>query len=124
MEKEFVPYEQALALKKLRFADYCLGLYSYGSKNTMDMQHVIHTCKASSKLVWMRAPTPTFSQVFRWFREKYELYFNIHRLQHAISTKKEFMLTIDAPLYGGYCESYEEAELACLKKLIEIAKSL
>jgi hypothetical protein len=51
------------------------------------------------------------------------LYFNIHRLEHKIGTKEEFMLTIDAPLRGGYYKTYEEAELVCLEKLIEIAES-
>ena len=123
IENEFIPYEQALALKELGFDEYCLGLYAYASKNTVDMQHVIHTCKASSKLNWMRVPTPTFSQASRWFREKYCLnsfivdsksyswYFNINDMQ-----------TDDVISEVLYFKTYEEAELECLKKLIEIVK--
>jgi hypothetical protein len=60
--------------------------------------------------------------VLRWFREKYCLYFNIHRLPHKIGTKEEFMLTIDSSSVGGYHKTYEQAELECLKKLIRIVK--
>ena len=50
------------------------------------------------------------------------MYFNIHRLQHKIGTKQEFMLIINAPLRGGYYETPEEAEFECLIRLIEIVK--
>jgi hypothetical protein len=124
MEKEFVPYEQALALKELGFDEYCLGLYSYASRNTIDMQHVIHTCKASSKLIWMRVPTPTFSQAFRWFREKYD----IHGLVSYYGKKTWFIEILDykgnqiVQIENNAFNTYEEAELECLKKLIEIVK--
>ena len=129
MEKEFVPYEQALALKELGFDEYCLGLYSYASRNTIDMQHVIHTCKASSKLIWMRVPTPTFSQAFRWFREKY----NEHTIliPYCDSSGKVLSYRFEIVVqdynlddFESECKdyTYEEAELECLKKLIEIIK--
>jgi hypothetical protein len=124
MEKEFVPYEQALTLKELGFDEYCLGLYSYASRNTIDMQHVIHTCKASSKLIWMRVPTPTFSQAFRWFREKYD----IHGLVSYYGKKTWFIEILDykgnqiVQIENNAFNSHEEAELECLKKLIEIVK--
>ncbi len=121
MEKEFIPYEQALALKELGFDDYCLGLYAYASKNTVDMQHVIHTCKASSKLSWMRVPTPTFSQAFRWFRKKYGLSGNIDccdkLCEWNIKSSK-----LDKSIFSNKIQSYEEAELECLKKIIELCK--
>ena len=136
MEKEFIPYEQALALKELGFDEYCLGLYSYASRNTIDMQHVIHTCKASSKLIWMRVPTPTFSQAFRWFREKYELlnnlttHLNPYGEDGALEESYGYRIMFNKD--GWKCDvweelifdSYGEAELACLAKLIEIAKEM
>jgi len=125
MEKDFIPYEQALDLEELGFDDYCLGLYSYASKNTVDMQHVIHTCKASSKVSWMRVPTPTFSQAFRWFREKYGYDVTIKKC-----TPSEYKFEIEQLFVEGNnyyfidfsFDTYEEAEVACLRKLIEIVK--
>jgi hypothetical protein len=125
IEKEFIPYEQALELKELGFNEYCLGLYSYASRNTIDMQHVIHKCKASSKLIWMRVPTPTFSQAFRWFREKYGCEFHIECRKHT-SVKYYEVFLFDgnkSSMVFGKSLKYEEAELECLKKLIEIIKN-
>jgi hypothetical protein len=61
---------------------------------------------------------PTFSQAFRFFREKYKL--------SGIPTHQSYDVW---NLETGECfieeypiESYEEAELACLRHLIEIVK--
>lgn len=57
------------------------------------------------------------AMVFRWFREKYGLYSVIDglegRLYYKITQTNE---------YSKEYNTYEEAELACIKKLIEIVK--
>ena len=104
MEKEFINYEQALALKELQFNEPCLG-FRYIEKNKPE-------------------ESPTYSQAFRWFREKYDLDHYIRKdWQDGVCLGYESIIecedgTID---YGTY-NIYEEAELACLKKLIEIVK--
>jgi hypothetical protein len=126
MEKEFVPYEEALVLKELEFNEWCFGSYVKltETQNTFFMNDVVDEIDRETPLhESLITKAPLYQQAFRWFREKYGLYFNIHRLQHKIGTKEEFMLTIDAPLRGGYYKTHEEAELECLKKLIEIVKN-
>ena len=118
MTKEFVTYEQALALKELGFDEPCFGYWK--SKNWLIQEktrtdgytHADQECSA-----------PTFSQAFRWFREKYGylvspfqnednlFFFEIGRLNSLITE-----------YYSLDCETYEEAELACLRKLIELVK--
>jgi hypothetical protein len=79
---------------------------------------------------WVRAPT--FSQAFRWFREKYNLF---HEINVDKTTEPKFAYTIIeyelAQFFEGFKEDvlaeylyykYEEAELACLEKLIEIVE--
>jgi hypothetical protein len=66
---------------------------------------------------------PTFSQVFRWFREKYNIDVNVQKDSIGI-----YHFNIDTNKYGNWKEpickrNYEEAELECLKKLIEIVKN-
>jgi len=113
MEKEFVPYEQALALKELGFDEPCFSYYynrelSFGARTSYG--EVIEA--------------PTFSQAFRWFREKYRL------RGHVISDYDKFSYQIYGLIdnefnliNGGSVDmEYEEAELECLKKLIEIVK--
>jgi hypothetical protein len=67
-------------------------------------------------------PAPTFSQAFRWFREKYKLSGLIE-----IGTQEYSFLIFDEKTDSREVTSsmngtYEEAELACLRKLIEIVK--
>jgi hypothetical protein len=62
-----------------------------------------------------------WQEAFRWFREKYGLYYKIH----GYSNNTSFVFDIadgDFETYYDECPTYEEAELACLKKLIEIVK--
>ena len=69
---------------------------------------------------------PTFSQTFRWFREKYkiECYVNSYWNEND-SSKRTYYANYN---YGSDIfytttkefETHEEAELECLKKLIEI----
>ena len=121
MEKEFIPYEQALALKELGFDEPCFGEYHYGKLNydkIYNTQTEFHSdlCLA-----------PTFSQCFRWFREKYEMEgitqlakdFTWYRWE--ISQYNEDGKAYVANWYEY--KTYEEAELECLKKLIEIVKN-
>jgi len=125
MEKEFLPYEQALALKELGFDEYCLGLYSYASRHTIDMQHVVHTCKASSKLIWMRVPSPLYQQAFRWFRINKKLEYHVKSDMMGYYTyivDRNIHKTIS--MGSNIFKTYEEAELACLKKLIELCKKV
>ena len=70
-------------------------------------------------------PAPLYQQAFRWFREK-------HKLDYWVRSWWEY----DRTMFIGYealvgkgehCgtyEFYEKAELACLKKLIEIVNKI
>ena len=112
-KNEFVPYEQALELKNLGFQGYTFAIF--GSDGNIALPNEDYPimkeeyCKA-----------PTFSQAFKWFREKYNL-FGCIDLQPA-----HWFVRIDDKIKNHYLlrfETYEEAELACLKKLIELVKT-
>jgi hypothetical protein len=55
---------------------------------------------------------PTFSQAFRWFREKHDLFISIFHYEngYAINDLRRF-------------DTHEEAEVACLTSLIELAEA-
>jgi hypothetical protein len=134
MEKEFIPYEQALALKELGFNEHCLAFYGgdgdskvyYNSLRNGSGDYVPY--KASERHKWFGAPL--YQQAFRWFREKYKLYSHV-RESYSFDNTLEFVTQIN----GSYVnhgifdkpvnrfETHEEAELACLIKLIEIVKN-
>lgn len=69
-----------------------------------------------------KTAAPTFSQAFKFFRDKYKYCSYVKE-----ATKDKYRFNFDKFDNGGYTSeiynSYPEAELACLKKLIEITKS-
>jgi hypothetical protein len=122
MNKEFIPYEQALALKELGFDEPCFGYFYTEDKffeTKIKNSELEEDCSISA---------PTFSQAFRWFREKYDLivcndYGNNEYFYWLISKdEKMFFNNEDEEGNVTTYKTYEEAELECLKKLIEIVK--
>ena len=123
MEKDYIPFELALELKSLGFYEKCS---KYFKNDGTQHPSTINYCYnfRTGDLV----SSPLFSQVFRWFRKKYK---NLHgSIEQTNSYKDEYTVYI---VRFGYIEgnlkdepklfiSYEEAELECLKKLIEIIK--
>ena len=121
MEKEFVPYELALKLKELGFDEPCFGSWWFNPSihklNEEELQII--------KSYYFGLPeycilAPTFSQSFRWFREKHELFCWIEKF-HVDETYIFQIPPANFTKIQGHYITYEEAELACLTKLIEIA---
>jgi hypothetical protein len=126
MDKEFVSYEQALALKELGFDEPCLSYYNNKSKLTFNANNN----PVSKDWLWVGNEclpidmilSPLKQQIFEWFREKYGLYHIIHCPIKDVSV---FTITgFDIPSVHSDVElkSYKEAENACIDKLIELAK--
>jgi hypothetical protein len=117
MEKEFVPYELALELKQLGFDERCLGGYSTSTKKLEFYSRPLITGDSFT------VDAPTFTQTFRWFREKYGLLCYIRKVgkSYWYNIDAEDGSTLDDQFEGRF-DTYEEAELACLQKLIEIVK--
>ena len=123
MNKEFIPYEEALTLKELGFDEDVCGYFGKGNKLfivTPEYNDVIKLLKA-----------PLYQQAFRWFREEHGIDALIEpRWKHPDADKKYCVEIIDPDdksdfrtdddIHHTDFETHEEAELACLKKLIEI----
>ena len=118
--KDFTLYPEALELKQLGYPQN--GYFAWYGHDGLhyDSEYI------EEDFTYACCAAPTYSQAFRWFREKYKLKCciiplvceqgysdlyesRIHQEKHSISR------------IGNY-KIYEEAELACLKKLIEIVK--
>jgi len=129
MEKEFVPYELSLELKQLGFDEPCFAYYSYDGDYILGIDEVrfdtISTYDQNSNLSKdsNACSAPLYQQAFRWFREKYKVRFFIE--SGMSSNWGEFFKVIfpDGEQRGMSYTTYEEAELACLQKLIEIVKT-
>lgn len=127
MNKEFIPYEQALELEKLGFNETCFGrwlIIKEMEASTGEVKLQIGVIKEDYDKDQFYAPL--YQQAFRWFREKYNYcyfirgnnydgyYYDIDNLGML-----RYKIEIDNRLTW---KTYEEAELECLKKLIEIIK--
>jgi hypothetical protein len=119
MEKEFIPYEQALALKDLGFDEECLAGYDIDT-NELFIGYEYNQQTFNDDF-YIKAPL--YQQAFRWFSENYKL-----RGLIEIGTQEYSFLIFDEKtdsrcITSSMNGTYQEAELACLKKLIEIVKN-
>lgn len=115
MEKEFIPYELALELKGLGFDEPC-----FATIDQTDYLHINGTKKLPrGSMMYDTIDCPTFSQVFRWFREKYDCNHTIQRNKKYVGIAYSSVVNYSIDEF----DTYEEAELECLKKLIEIVKN-
>ena len=130
MEKDFIPYEEALALKELGFDEPCFAVYF----NTTQQLYFDKYINEFNKDV--RTLAPTFSQAFRWIRKKYWytalILCDSFQIVMQLSTSKtldsktgEYIANYSTQTYHKEegLKSYDESELACLKQLIEISKN-
>ena len=134
MESLFINYDQALALKELHFDEPCLAIFTNRYTNGETYPKAVGQHEGSNisgdknsdfdgQSFWY-VTAPTFSQAFKFFRDKYRLdgkpeyflndwyCFIINDMEGKDTSRRLFT----------EFTSYEEAELQCLKKLIEIAK--
>jgi hypothetical protein len=117
MKKEFIPYEQALALKELGFKEKCAAHYL--GDDDIELKWEIYRNLSINTNNCVQAPT--YSQAFRFFREKYNFRYSIGDTyivvcQTPISTYHTTQLLQDNA-------SYEDAELATIKFFIEKAQT-
>ena len=112
MESLFCPYKQSLALKELRFEEPCMRGWD---KNGKIWYH------PDSDIV---LDNPTFSQAFKFFREKYGLHYIICKniQMDGYGYREVVLIPYMEENENTIFKTYEEAELECLVKLIDIVK--
>ena len=125
MNKEFIPYEQALELEELGFDEPCIA--------TIDQTEFIHIKGTEYPIrgdMWYNTiDAPLYQQAFRWFRDKKLIDGSVSRhgesdggYSYRWDIIHEYGVYEERHFKKGY-KIYEEAELACLKQLIEIIKN-
>jgi hypothetical protein len=141
MNKEFIPYTEALALKELGFDEPCLAHWYNETPTNSEGQCLVYYKKPWDNQKIINGVirdyyfAPTYSQAFKWFREKYRLQPSVNSFCFEeysfviMGSRNEILYPIHHKLLNDgkknpwEFDTYEEAELACLKKLIEIVKN-
>ena len=133
--KDFIPYDQALALKELGFDEPCLAFY-YPLVDGVSQKFIrallaIDETDISEFFQKQSTHTkaPLYQQAFRWFREKHELSYQISNGTACwvlyLGNVPQYVPHIEEikgpNKFGGF-DTYEEAEQACLVRLIKIVK--
>lgn len=119
MKNQFAGYKEAKELSELGFSEECFG--GYLKKDKIIWIGYVSSQGGEQFNRYYHILAPTFSQAFSFFREKYDLYYTIE------GSKKEgfqyFVYTYEYEIKSEELfKTYEETELACLVKLIEIIK--
>jgi hypothetical protein len=132
MNKYFVPHEQANKLKELGFNEPCMGYYIPN-----DLRFI---CLVDTNIIPLEGDTyedlddfvnsetfvlaPLYAQAFEWFRGKGlfgEVEHGIGKFFFGIWDNGDNKIHKTLPHFPF--DTYEEAELTCLKKMIEIYKT-
>ncbi len=131
MNKEFVSYEQALALKELGFDESCVMYWRPEMDGSMHLWHHDDAyfwdatgSNNSDNAKWVTCTAPLYQQAFRWFRDNHGL---IGLVEGGYDNGKNIFTYViwegfKDNMIDEYFISYEEAEQACLDKLIELLK--
>ena len=144
IEREFIPYDRALALKELGFDEPCLNKF-YTKPNSkmfgVDEKGRHYPIKNIAKKLYTIGEhfvlkddnviiAPLYQQAFRWFREKHNILANVYanasgflyQWEDAVGGTHRGWSDFEGPNDSGVWDTYEEAELACIDKLIELIK--
>lgn len=141
MNKNFIPYKEAFELNELGFNEPCISKWEEDyicQDEGFDIQND-DTWITNKGLYYndKYCSAPLYQQVFRWFRDKHNLIglimsnsearyeFKIHRERILKSENHNTVHRQIGAIHednGNYNNTYEEAELSCLRKLIEIVK--
>jgi hypothetical protein len=131
MIEEIVPYEESLALSQIGFVQSCWHAYhdltwpSKEDKHKLETFHSLTSYMSSHAHQYINPVlAPTYSQAFRWFR-------NMHNLEGSAEKSNDFewykfniysyLPNSKKLIYWDIeMETYEEAELACLRNLIKL----
>ena len=100
MKENFLPYKESLALQELGFDE---DVFEYYDTETKDFCDIMKEVRA-----------PLYQQAFKFFRDKYKMECCIDNHLSYYYFNRDL---------GVHKETYEEAELACIQKMIEIAKN-
>jgi len=134
MNNQFLPYEPSFDLKELGFNEECLATYvkHEGKDFRFDIQEqsgLSWSSVTNSELIGKHCTAPLYQQVFKWFRDKKILGevrpiddWNMWGFSITMEDGMSPFFVAHSSIYTEY-NTYEEAELECIKTMIKISKT-
>jgi len=123
MIKEFVSFEQARELKELGFDEPCFTRFYQSGKLADSLFFILHN-------YFSQINAPLWQQAFKFFRDKYSTHSHISKYKDNNFYHYDIFVDVveeGEEYYESYAcnvlfNTYEEAQSACLDKLIELTK--
>lgn len=123
---DFINFDEALELKNLGFNEHVFATYREGEYFKFEDDGPNRNSDIDE---WVSGDAicsaPLYSQVFRWFREIHNL--SCYVVCYELAFETGHMYSFEIPIANCYnnehFETYEEAQLVLLKKLIFIIKN-
>lgn len=133
MKEQFVPYEQALKLKELGFDEECFTYFKNGIID-LDDEGILEIYKNydAHNDIDEYISSPLWQQAFDWFRDVMLLdnfiipywfidgEYKVKKYTYSIEPSNRFDEYFDCD--SDQYDTYEEARLECLKRLIELCE--
>jgi hypothetical protein len=133
MEKEYVEYDESLGLQEIGFNIPCFAYYITDESINVNkklfrfrgVEEDLRRKNSSFNNLPNMVCAPLYQQAFRWFRKNYNYDIVV---SGSYNLGKKYYYRIETPPTIGFqafeedFNTYEEAELACLRKLIEVVK--
>lgn len=115
MEKEFVPYEQAIKLKELGFDEKCIAyFFRDGELNNYFNKHYINSGLSQTKPFSFSCTAPLYQQAFDFLLLKLD--------RVSITYHSDQSGSLNHGVIGFVISFYSKEE--CLKRLIELVKNI
>lgn len=119
MNKEVVTYEQAIALKEIGFKETCFSFFN-GEGELYESEGWGYTY--GKNVLGEEVSAPLKQQVFKWFRDNgIDCSIVLMRID-GWNEYQYVIFTLDEIVETGF-NTYEEAEEACIDKVIELVKN-
>jgi len=134
MSKHFLNYKESLELKELGFNEFCYGHidpHEYVDSSYSPLCMGEYNMEPNEDDTDTLVACPMFFQVFEWFESKHSMF-----IDRSIMTNVNEIMSIEyrikswkfAPVEVEFDSQYDsfdldKAQLACVRKLIEILKT-
>lgn len=116
MKEYFCSYEQSLAIRELGFDEPCMAIYN---SYTNEFCYNPYPSNFSSEDAH---PLPLKSQFFKWVRDKHNIFQPQQFIYETIGGKYGLQSMDEYDQTDGIFDTYEQAEDACINKIIDLIK--